>query len=173
MRLVAAFFRFGAALRLVAAFFRFGAALRLVAAFFRFGAALRLVAAFFRFVAALRFGAALRLVAAFFLRVVVFFFGAALRLAVVFLFTVVFLRAVVFLVAFFLVAISNLHCIRIAHDEYKQRYTNYQFFFIDFIWLRNEMNTSYQCECVTVKHMFACSCMQLYAVLSCRKHKSD
>jgi hypothetical protein len=36
-------------------------------------------------------------------------------------------------VAFLRVAISNLHCIRIAHHEYKQRFTNYQFFFIGFI----------------------------------------
>jgi hypothetical protein len=98
---------------------------RFLRATLRFGAALRLVAV-------LRFGAALRLVVAFFLRVVVFFFGAALRLAVVFLLAVVFF-AVVFLVAFLRVAISNLHCIRIAHHEYKQRFINYQFFFIGFI----------------------------------------
>ncbi|MDH3900407.1 MAG: hypothetical protein OEU51_05100, partial [Gammaproteobacteria bacterium] len=75
-------------------------------------------AAFLRFGAAfLRFGAAfLRFVVAFFL------FGAA------FLFTTRFF-AVVFLVAFFLVAIPNLHCSRIAHAEYKQRITNYQLFF--------------------------------------------
>jgi hypothetical protein len=171
LRLVAAF-RFGAALRLVAAF-RFVAALRLVAAL-RFGAALRLVAAFFLRVVVFFFGATLRLVAAFFLRVVVFFFGAALRLTVVFLRAVVFF-AVVFLVAFFRVAISNLHCSRIAHDEYKQRFTNYQFFFIELKSLCNDENTLNKSSNNTAHKLFAEACrmqMARHAIVLCL-HKQE
>jgi hypothetical protein len=85
----------------------------------RFGAAfLRFVVAFFR-VVFLRVGAALRFVVVLRLVVVFLRFGAA------FLVTARFF-AVVFLLAVFFVAIPNLHCSRIAHGEYKQRFTNYQ-----------------------------------------------
>jgi hypothetical protein len=88
----------------------------------------RLAVVFF-FAAAFFFAVAFFFGAAFFFAAA-FFFGAAFFFAATFFFGAAFF----FAATFFFVAITNLHSIRIAHAEYKQRNTKCQYFLLTIVF---------------------------------------